>query len=93
MSNFEKPNWYELVKGEFPKPPWTEPPLLIAARDMLDCMDSREKQPRCNGADGRAAIEIIMGIYESARRGSEMVQFPVQVRERMVDVLARERKL
>jgi predicted dehydrogenase len=92
MSEFERPWWYQLDRSEMQTPPWTDPPLLVAARDMLECMDTG-RQPRCNGRDGRAAIEIIMGIYESARRGNEKVQFPVENKERMAEVLHREGKL
>ncbi len=92
MSEFEKPNWYHLEKTEMPKPPWVGAPLLFAAKDMLECLDTG-RQPRCNGQDGRAAIEIIMGIYESARRDNAKVRFPVGVKERMAEVLHREGKL
>jgi hypothetical protein len=93
MADFEQPWWYELQKTQFPPLPWTDPPLLIACQDMLDSLETASRQPKCNGRDGRAAIEIIMGIYESARFDNKKVNFPVQNKERLVEVLGHEGKL
>ncbi len=60
---------------------------------MIDCLESRERQPRWNVNDGRAAIEIIMAIYESELRDNTRVRFPVQVKDRMVSVSQRRGKL
>lgn len=89
MAEFERPWWYQLERRGMPAPAWEEPMFLAAARDLLESIEAG-RQPRCTGEDGRAAIEIIMAIYESQRRGSQKVMFPVERMERMTDVLQRE---
>ena len=93
MSDFEQPWWYELEKTQFPPLPWTDAPLLVACRDMLECLETPSRRPKCDGHDGRAAIEIIMGVYDSARLDNKKVNFPVQNKERLVEVLGHEGKL
>jgi len=93
MSAFEQPWWYDLSEGKMPEPVWPEPALLMAARDMIDCVETKERKPRCDGNDGRAAIEIIMGIYESELGENTRVNFPVQLKDRMVSVLQRQGRL
>ena len=92
LIDFEKGNWWVLEPGEMPQPTWSEPVFLRAAQDLVECMETG-RQPRCNGLDGRKAVEIIMGIYESERRGNARVTLPVGVQESLVDVLRREGKL
>lgn len=86
---FEKGFWYELVPGEFPVPAWEEPPLLVAARDLVEALET-DRECRCHGEDGRAAIEIIMAIYESQRRGNAKVHLPLGIEESVLEVLRRE---
>ena len=38
-------------------------------RDVVDAI-ARGAEPRSTGADGRAAVEIVLAAYESARIGS-----------------------
>ncbi|MCW5853444.1 MAG: Gfo/Idh/MocA family oxidoreductase [Anaerolineae bacterium] len=92
LIDFEKGNWWVLEPGEMPQPTWSEPVFLRAARDLVECMETG-RQPRCNGLDGRKAVEIITAIYESERRGNTRVSLPVGVQESLVDVLRREGKL
>jgi predicted dehydrogenase len=89
---FEKGWWYELVPGEFPAPAWEEPGLLVAARDLVEAVETG-RECRCTGADGRAAIEIIMAIYESERRGNAKVHLPLGIQESVLEVLRREGKM
>jgi predicted dehydrogenase len=76
MEPFEQPWWYELVAGSLPEPTWRETPVHRAALDLVHCMESGAS-PRCSGRDGRAALELIMGIYESQRLGCEQVPLPL----------------
>ncbi|MBI4531427.1 MAG: Gfo/Idh/MocA family oxidoreductase [Candidatus Latescibacteria bacterium] len=88
---FEKPWWYELVVGEMPPPAWEEQGILLAARDLIGAIEEG-RECRCTGYDGRAAIEVIMAIYESERRGNTRAHLPLGVEESLVDVLRREGK-
>lgn len=90
--DFEKGWWWNLMPDTPPDPTWTEPTILRAAQDLIDCIE-KDRQPRCTGNDGRAAIEIIMAIYESERRGNSWVDLPLGVQDSLVEVLRREGKL
>jgi UDP-N-acetyl-2-amino-2-deoxyglucuronate dehydrogenase len=89
---FEAPNWEELFPGEMPAPAWSEPGILRAARDLVECIEQR-REPRCNGQDGRAAMELIMAIYESQRRDNARVTLPLGTQESLLEVLRREGRL
>lgn len=78
--------WYRLHDREFPASVWEAPAILVGARDLIGAIEE-DRECRCNGLDGRAAIEIIMAIYESQRRGHEKVHFPFDNPKRMLDVL------
>jgi len=78
--------WYRLYETEFPEQPWDEQPILVGARDLVGAIEE-DRECRCNGHDGRAAIEMISAIYESERRGNEKVHFPFDQPRRMLDVM------
>ena len=90
--DFESGTWWALEPDTFPNPSWTETSMIKAVQDLINCIQE-DRSPRCNGLDGRAAIEIIMAIYESERRGNCWVDLPIGVRESLVDVLRVEEKL
>lgn len=46
-----------------------------AARDLLAALETR-REPRCSARDGRLSLAMIMGIFESHRRGGAPVNFP-----------------
>lgn len=83
---FEQPWWNELVPDRLPEPSWSAPPLLCAARDLVESIE-QERSPRCTSEDGRAAVEIIMALYESQLRGNAAVALPLDRPERMLDLL------
>lgn len=89
---FEKGKWWELFPGELPAPVWSETSIFRAVDDLVGCIETG-REPRSNGLDGRAAIEVIMAIYESERRGHVRVNLPLGVTESLVDILRREGKL
>jgi predicted dehydrogenase len=86
---FESGRWWELVPDVMPAPAWDEPSILRAARDLVECIE-QGRRPRCSGEDGLAAVEAIMAVYESQRRGGMRVTLPVGVGEPMLEVLRRE---
>ncbi|HMO59863.1 MAG TPA: Gfo/Idh/MocA family oxidoreductase [Roseiflexaceae bacterium] len=86
---FEAGTWWRLVPGELPAPAWSEPSIQYAARDLIESLE-QGREPRCSGSDGRAAVEAIMAVYESQRRGGVRVDLPVGVGEPMLEVLRRE---
>ena len=90
--DFEQGWWWNLEPGELPAPAWTDTSPLRAAQDLIECVE-QDREPRCTGNDGRAAIEVIMAIYESERRGNSWIELPLGVQESLVDVLQREGKL
>ena len=81
--------WNRLYERDYPALPWQEPAILVAAKDLVEAV-GQDRECRCTGEDGRAAIEIIMAIYESQRRGHEKVRFPFENEQRMLDVLRQE---
>ena len=89
---FEEGSWWNLMSCTSPDPIWTETPTLRAAQDLIDCIEN-DRQARCSGSDGRAAVEVIMAIYESERRGNGWVDLPLGTAESLVEVLRREGKL
>ncbi|MEN9934125.1 MAG: hypothetical protein RLZZ387_704 [Chloroflexota bacterium] len=89
---FEAGRWWELAPDELPAPAWEEPSILRATADLLSCVE-RGGRPRCSGEDGRAAVEAIMAIYESQRRGGARVELPIGVSEPLLEVLRREGRL
>lgn len=89
---FEAGRWWELVPDALPEPAWPETPVLRAAQDMIACIE-QGREPLCTGRDGRAAVEVIMAIYESERRGNAWVGLPLGAGESLVEVLRREGKL
>ena len=89
---FEEGSWFNLEPDVLPQPTWKETSTLRAAQDLIDCIES-DREPRCNGHDGRAAVEIIMAIYESERRGNCWVDLPLGLQESLVEVLRAEGKL
>jgi len=48
-------------------------------QEMIDCIEE-EREHYSSGKDGRAALELIMAVYESQRTGAR-VKLPLEVRE------------
>ncbi|TVR54464.1 MAG: gfo/Idh/MocA family oxidoreductase [Spirochaetaceae bacterium] len=67
--------WHALDPQPFPNVS-ARTPMEEAADDVVRCLDEGGS-PLSTGEDGRAAIEIIMGVYESERRGNARVEFPL----------------
>ncbi len=81
--------WASLSDDTLPEPAWEGTPILNAAQDLVRCVKDGG-DPRCAGEDGRAAIEVIAGFYESERRGHEKVAFPLDEPRPMLEVMKSE---
>lgn len=57
--------------------PEREPAMTASLRDLLGCLETGAEHP-LSGRHGRDVLEVIIGIYESARRRG-VVRFPVEV--------------
>jgi predicted dehydrogenase len=68
-------DWQHLAPGAFPETPPTSS-IQEAAKEMVLCLDTG-KAPSSSGRDGRAALEIVMAIYESQRRGNVPIALPL----------------
>jgi predicted dehydrogenase len=63
-------------------------PFTAQARELVDCLDGRiaASEFRNEATQARAALEIMMAIYESARR-HEVVRLPLQTRAYPLDLM------
>lgn len=68
-------DWHDLVPGPFPETAEASP-ILEAAREMVACLDGAQA-PTSSGRDGRAALEMVMAIYESQRQGNARISLPL----------------
>jgi predicted dehydrogenase len=68
-------DWQTLAAGTFPETPQTSA-IQEAAKELVACLDTGQA-PSSSGRDGRAALEIVMAIYESQRRGNTPVTLPL----------------
>ena len=48
--------------------------------DLVDCIE-QDRESISSGRQGRAALEMIMAVYESQRRGLARVDFPLGIRD------------
>lgn len=71
--------------------PWPRRSLdscIAEMQDLIACIGTG-RRPRCSGEDGRAALEVIMGLYESERTGGP-VQLPLSRRDSPIVQISRE---
>lgn len=67
----------ELVQVPYPCAKERLNPYLEAYRELIGCVESGTQSPTSSGMDGRAALEIIMSIYESKRHDCRRVYMPL----------------
>jgi predicted dehydrogenase len=84
-----EPWWCTLAPDTLPSPAWEGTPILNAVKDLVHCVQTGAT-PRCTGADGRAALEVIMGFYESERRGHQKIALPLAEPRPMLEVMKQE---
>jgi predicted dehydrogenase len=59
---------------------------VLAANDLLDCIEHPDRQPRCNMYDARWTVEMIAGVFESHRVGGP-VALPLEQRRNPLSLL------
>lgn len=74
-----------------PVPTQRDNATINAVADLVDCIEN-DRESVSSGRQGRAALEMIMAVYESQRRGLARVDFPLEIRDNPFgDMLARGR--
>lgn len=71
--------WYALEPEPFP-PVAQQSSILAAVGELVHCMETGAT-PSSPGEDGVASLEMVMGVYESQRRGNSTVALPLTDRE------------
>lgn len=70
-------NFKELVSVPYPKVEEKLNPYMEAYRELIDCVQNGRQSAISSGEDGRAALETIMAIYESKRKGCKRIYMPL----------------
>ena len=87
-------HFYQWTAGDTPdswRPVETvaENPIAIVLQDFLSAViDDRE--PESNGREGRAALEMIMAVFESQRQGVACINFPLSIGENPLALMNEE---
>ena len=76
----------------FPEPKYKDNMYVAAVKDLVECIETG-RESESSGRDGRRSIEMIMGMYESARQGNVRVDFPVTLQESGLEKMIGEGKL
>ncbi len=66
----------EVVRRVLPRPERIQSPGVRAVLNIRDCIGT-DREPKCSGVDGRAVLEIAVGMRESHRRGGVRVDLPL----------------
>ena len=69
--------WRQLSEHPLPEPAWKGTNMLWAVRTLVDAVLNGAPL-RCDARDGRAAVELIMAIYESQAIDGGRVQLPLE---------------
>ena len=70
---------------------WISPPLqgpnafAVEIEDLINCIE-KDKEPLDSGKDGRAALEVLLVIYESSRTHTR-VTFPMEMKKSPLDAM------
>ena len=76
----------ELVQAD----PWSGGDLFAdVIQDLLSAV-REDRDPSLNGREGRVALEMIMAVYESQRRGIARVDFPLEIQESPLALMNQE---
>jgi predicted dehydrogenase len=76
----------------WPQMKYKDNPYIAAIKDLVECIETG-RESESSGRDGRRSIEMIMGMYESARQGNVRIDFPVTLRESGLERMIAEGKL
>ena len=77
---------------EWPKSKYEDSAYVAAIKDLVKCIETG-RESDSSGRDGRRSIEMIAGIYESARQGNIRIDFPVTLQESALEKMIAEGKL
>ena len=80
----------ELAQVEYPMAKKPLNAYLEAYKELISCVETKGKENSSTAKDGRAALEIIMAIYESKRRDSAKVFLPLPGAPSSLDAAIRE---
>lgn len=69
----------DLARKDFPKLTRDSDPFSGAILEVMNAIET-DSEPKSSGVDGLKAMEIIFGIYHSARLGGRTVRFPLKFR-------------
>lgn len=67
-----------LEERPFPPPEEIRNPWVAQVEEMISCLENGGESIS-NGEDGRAALELVMAVYESARLGGAKVTLPLDL--------------
>lgn len=67
-------------------------PLGEGASEIVVCLDEN-RESISSGYDGRAALEMCLGAYESERQGRVKVSFPLSLKESPLGMMLRQKQI
>ncbi|MFO0810345.1 MAG: Gfo/Idh/MocA family oxidoreductase [Gemmataceae bacterium] len=84
MPGASRAPWQEVTSNGLGKPETLDPAAvgngnLPVVLDLMDAIE-RDRPPLCGAADGRAALEMVMAVYESNRQ-NRPVELPLATRD------------
>lgn len=79
----------ELTEVEFPTPKRQNNVYVTAIRELIKSIETGRTNSS-TGEDGKAALELIMAIYESKRRSNLKVGLPLKVGESLLEIAIKE---
>lgn len=66
----------ELEKIKLPEPDENISPFISGVRDLINCVESG-CESKSSGEDGKKALEMIMALYKSAKKGGKRISIPL----------------
>jgi predicted dehydrogenase len=82
----------ELSQKPFPTVDNHKNPHIICAEELIECIEE-DKESISNGYDGRAALELVMAIYNSARLNGQKVYLPLNMKESPLELMLKQGQL
>ncbi len=76
-NNNENGWWQHLEPSPLPEPAWSGTAILNSATNLVKAI-KENAVIRCDAYDGRAAVELIMAIYESQRVNGSRIHLPLK---------------
>ena len=86
LGEFREGELIEAIDSERLGEPVTSPPGE-GAWELVACLDEGRRECVSSGYDGRAALEMCLGAYESERQGRVKVTFPLTIKESPLELM------